>query len=102
LPKKKQAVTQKWVENPSSLSWKQVSLGSFARFDRERCRWRIENGTSDPLCTWDAYGRPRRRGWVNLECNASVEGRAALVAVSEPVSCEYELTVQTPEVCGVP
>jgi hypothetical protein len=75
-------------------------LGKFARFDPTRCRWTFENGTDATDCSLDAYGQPRRRGWVDLECNRDVAGRAQLVAASEPRTCEYALIVQSPEVCG--
>jgi hypothetical protein len=78
-----------------------VTLGSFARFDCDRCRWRVENGAYDPACTPDAYGQPRRRAWINLQCNTTaMETRAAVVAAYEPATCEYELMVESPELCG--
>jgi hypothetical protein len=79
-------------------------LGKFALpFDRQRCRWRIENGTDDPTCTMDEYGHPRRRGWINLQCNASVvDARAALVVARETAACDFELIVQASELCAPP
>jgi hypothetical protein len=81
--------------------FKSASLGTFASFDRERCRWRVENGTYDPDCTLDAYGQRRRRAGINVQCNTTaLETRAAVVAAYEPATCEYELIVESPELCG--
>lgn len=74
-------------------------IGDFTTFYSDRCRWRIAHGQETSDCTLDEYGQRRRRGWVNLQCNPTLKGRAALVAVSEPAKCEFELTVQSPEVC---
>jgi hypothetical protein len=86
---KQEIAVQRWWRE----GLQQVSLGKFAHLDRERCRWRIENGTDDPACTVDAYGQRRRRGWVNLECDPGMlDARAKVVAAEEPAACEYELS----------
>lgn len=79
-----------------------MSLGNFARFDTEQCRWRVENGTDDPVCTADEYGQRRHRGWVNLQCNRDMTERTRLLSVREVATCEFELIVQSPELCGPP
>jgi hypothetical protein len=79
-----------------------VWLGVFTSFESERCRWRMEHGDDDPACTTDEYGRRRRRGWVNLRCNPYIKERARLVAATQPATCDYQLTVHSPEVCGPP
>jgi hypothetical protein len=77
-----------------------VSLGTFARFDGTRCRWRLENGAQDLACSLDAYGRRARRAWVNLVCNRSLPGRGALVSVTELLACDFNMTVNSAEVCN--
>lgn len=92
------AVVQAWKD------WQglhEVSLGAFAFFLRDRCSWRIENGTDDPTCTPDDFGQRRRRAWVNLKCDETIgDARAAVVAATEPAACAYYLTVASAELCG--
>jgi hypothetical protein len=97
-PQTQQEVAQSWLEGALG---QRASLGKFSFFDRERCRWRAENGTDDPGCTPDAYGQRRRRAWVNLWCDETiVDARAKVVLASEPVACEYEVMVASRELCG--
>jgi hypothetical protein len=77
-----------------------VLLGVFGRFDSTRCRWRIENGTEASGCTVDAYGRRARRAWINLQCNRNAPARAVLISALEPTTCDYDLTIQSAEVCN--
>jgi hypothetical protein len=90
---KKQSVTM------ISPNFQMLSLGTFTRFDGEQCRWRVENGTDDPTCTADEYGQRRHRGWVNMLCNQNMRERTRLLTVNELAACEFELIVQSPEVC---